>query len=257
MLIIGLLCLCMGIAYFFLTQDTPSGNFKELREQGDLAKANNKKGSFYAVCKDSRIWGLFIIYAACFGVELTIHNIAALYFMDYFQLSLKAAGVVAGLYGIMNLFSRLLGGYVSDKLNMKFGCQSRLYWLFTTLFAEGILLIIFSQLTTLPLAVLIFISFALCVQMSTGATFSVVPLINRKGMGSVVGIVGAGGNVGAVAAGFLFKSTAIDWPTALLILGGLVMIISFMAFTVRLKDEKETSVKLAPVRIKEELVEVG
>ena len=50
--------------------------------------------------------------------------------------------------------------------------------------------------------------------MSEGATFSVVPFINRKALGSVAGIVGAGGNAGAVAAGFLFKG-ALPWPTAL------------------------------------------
>ncbi len=249
MLTIGLLCLCMGIAYFFLTQDTPDGNFKELRERGDLAKSTHNKGAFFKACKDSRVWGLFLIYGACFGVELTINNIAALYFMDYFSLSLKAAGIVAGLYGTMNIFSRMLGGYVSDKLSSKFGRQSRLYWLFATLLAEGILLIIFSQMSLLPVAVLVFISFALCVQMSTGATFSVVPLINRKHMGSVVGIVGAGGNFGAVAAGFLFKSAAISWSMALAILGGIVMLISFMAFYINIGYEKVAAPKLLPIHI--------
>ena len=33
--------------------------------------------------------------------------------------------------------------------------------------------------------------------MAEGATFSVVPFINKKAIGSVSGIVGAGGNVGA------------------------------------------------------------
>jgi len=39
-----------------------------------------------------------------------------------------------------------------------------------------------------------------------GATFSVVPFVNKKAIGSISGIVGAGGNVGAFLAAILLKS---------------------------------------------------
>ena len=42
--------------------------------------------------------------------------------------------------------------------------------------------------------------------MAEGATFSVVPFINKKAIGSISGIVGAGGNVGAFLAALLLKS---------------------------------------------------
>ena len=42
--------------------------------------------------------------------------------------------------------------------------------------------------------------------MAEGATFSVVPFINKKAIGSISGIVGAGGNVGAFLAAILLKS---------------------------------------------------
>ena len=41
----------------------------------------------------------------------------------------------------------------------------------------------------------------LFVKMSNGATYSVVPFVNKRALGAVAGIVGAGGNVGAVLAG--------------------------------------------------------
>ena len=51
------------------------------------------------------------------------------------------------------------------------------------------------------------ILFSLFVQMAEGATYSVVPFINKKSLGAVAGIVGAGGNVGAVIyAQFLLRS---------------------------------------------------
>jgi NNP family nitrate/nitrite transporter-like MFS transporter len=78
--------------------------------------------------------------------------------------------------------------------------------------------------------------FGLFVKMSNGATYSVVPFINRRALGSVSGIVGAGGNVGAVAAGFLFKSEAVSWPTALFLLGVVTTVASFAALTVHFPE---------------------
>jgi NNP family nitrate/nitrite transporter-like MFS transporter len=83
------------------------------------------------------------------------------------------------------------------------------------------------------------ITFALFVKMSNGATYAVVPFVNRQALGTVNGIVGAGGNVGAVAAGFLFKTQGLDWHTALLILGAAVTATSFLAFAVAFRPETD------------------
>ena len=101
----------------------------------------------------------------------------------------------------------------------------------------------FSQMTALAMALPALIVLSLFVQMSEGATFSVVPFVNKKALGAVAGIVGAGGNAGAVAAGFLFKGS-LQWPTALLVLGGLVTVASFLALAVRFHPEAETEAKL-------------
>ena len=76
---------------------------------------------------------LFLVYGACFGVELTINNIAALYYIDFFGLGLKSAGLVAGLFGLMNIFARTTGGIIGDKFGHReagsrgayAGCSSR------------------------------------------------------------------------------------------------------------------------------------
>lgn len=245
MVVVGILCLFVGIAYFFLTQDTPDGNYKDLRSNNKMAAKKETKGSFILAAKDSRVWSLFLIYGACFGVELTINNIAALYFMDYFELSLKTAGVIAGLFGLMNIFARTFGGYTGDKFATKFGLKGRVWWLFIALFCEGLALMLFSEMAILPAAIGTLIFFSLFVQMSEGATYSVVPFINKKALGSVSGIVGAGGNFGAVTAGFLFKGS-ITWPEALLYLGVIVTAVSFLAFTVRfcVATEKEAALEM-------------
>jgi len=57
--------------------------------------------------------------------------------------------------------------------------------------------------------------------------------VNKKALGAVSGIVGAGGNAGAFAAGFLFKTEPGYWPRALLILGAAVTASSLLVLTVR------------------------
>ena len=236
----GAVCMLTGVAYFFFTTDLPDGNFKELRESGELVKSETGKGSFWLAARDYRVWALFFIYAACFGIELTINNIAAIYYMDYFDLGLKTAGLVAGLFGLMNIFARTLGGFISDRFVRTGGLKGRVRWLFIALLIEGFALLLFSQMRVLALAIPTMVVFSLFVQMSEGATYSVVPFINKKALGSVAGIVGAGGNMGAVCAGFLFRSESLSYPQALMILGGLVTVFSFFTFAVRFStaDEK-------------------
>jgi NNP family nitrate/nitrite transporter-like MFS transporter len=257
MMAAGAVCFLTGIAYFFVTTDLPDGNFKELRESGEIVESETGKGSFWLAARDYRVWALFFIYAACFGIELTINNIAAMYYMDYFDLGLKTAGLVAGLFGLMNIFARTLGGFISDRFVEKFGLKGRVRWLFIALLIEGVALLFFSQMRVLALAIPSMILFSLFVQMSEGATYSIVPFINKKALGSVAGIVGAGGNMGAVCAGFLFRSESLDYPQALMILGVMVTSFAFFSFLVRFSpaDEKTAAAEFdkAMARRREEL----
>ncbi len=247
MLAAGLVCFVTGIAYYAFTQDAPDGNFKELRAAGKMPDRKESSGAFAAATKDHRVWALFVIYAACFGIELTINNVLALYFMDHYEFfqemnaatALRTAGLAAGLFGLMNIFARTLGGAFGDAFGLRWGLKGRVMFLFMALFCEGLALMLFSQMGILLLAIPSLILFSLFVQMSEGATFSVVPFVNKKALGAVAGIVGAGGNVGAVAAGFLFKSP-LPWSTSLLILGGLVTLCSFSAFAVTFSPEAES-----------------
>jgi nitrate/nitrite transporter NarK/uncharacterized membrane protein YphA (DoxX/SURF4 family) len=243
MIVAGAVCFLTGVAYFFFTTDLPDGNFKELRQKGELRTVAKSKGTFLLAAKDYRVWALFLIYAACFGIELTINNIAALYYMDYFGLGIKTAGLVAGLFGLMNIFARTLGGFISDRFVLTGGLRGRVRWLFIALLVEGVALVFFSQMRVIALAIPMMIVFSLFVQMSEGATYSIVPFITKKALGSVAGIVGAGGNMGAVSAGFLFRSENLTYPQALLILGFLVAGCSLCTYLVRFsaKDEEEAA----------------
>ncbi len=240
MIIPGIALLLTGIAYAIWTQDTPDGNFEELRAKGQLEAKSAAAGAFWEACRDPRVWALAVLYAACFGMELTIDNIAALYFVDYFNLDLATAGLLAGTFGMMNLFARALGGMVSDRCGLRWGLRGRTLLLGATIALEGIALMTFSQARWLPMAVATMLVTGLFVKMSNGATYSVVPFINKKALGAVAGIVGAGGNIGAVLAGFLFKTESVTWPQALLILGCIISVSSVLAVLVRFSEREES-----------------
>ena len=80
------------------------------------------------------------------------------------------------------------------------------------------------------------LTFGLFTHMACGATYALVPFIDRKALGGVAGIVGAGGNVGAVAAGFLMKGVG-NVQQTLSLLGLVVTVSALCAMAVRFSEE--------------------
>ena len=233
----GVICLLTGIAYFLLTQDTPEGNILALRKQG--RGPARKTVSLLAAANDPRVWLLFVLYASCFGIELTVDQFLHTYLSDKFGMTLVAAGWAAFSFGGMNLFARALGGIGSDKVNRNGGLSARVKWLFSILFFEGISLIAFSRMTSTGPMLVMLALFGLLVCMGCGAVYAVVPFVNKNAVGSVSGIVGAGGNAGAVAAGFLFARA--DWSAQFLLLGIVVTCCSFLALLIRFSTADATA----------------
>ncbi len=234
----------MGFIYYFFTQDYPEGNLKDLKKVKDSLKGSSdkdsQKASFWSAVKDYRVWALFLIYGACFGLELTINGFAVVYFTGSFQLDLATAGFLAFLFGSMNIFARTLGGVYGDRFGMKWGLKGRVAFLGAVLLLEGISLIVFSQMNAIVLVVSSMMVFSIFVKMAQGATYSIVPFINKKAMGTVAGIVGAGGNMGAVAAGLLFAYySKSEYSTVFMILGIAVAVVSGLALTVRFSEKAE------------------
>ena len=238
MVIPGVALFLMGLVYYRFTQDAPEGDFKELRAQGEVTK-QNQPGAFAKASRDPRVWMLFVIYGACFGIELTINGMASLYFQDRFGLDIVLAGVLASLFGLMNIFARTTGGIFSDKFGIKMGLRGRTMFMGGVLLLEGLALVAFSRMDVLILAIPMLIVFSIFVQMSEGATFGVVPFVNKKALGAVAGIVGAGGNAGAVAAGFLLRAEGVAMQDALLYFGIIVIAIAPLALFVRFPKRVE------------------
>lgn len=257
MLIPGVSMLLMSFVYYKYTQDTPAGNFKDLKLQGGQASKDIEPVSIWEVMKDRKVWILFWVYACSFGVEITIDNIAALYFKDTYGLSLATAGLIAGTFGLMNIFARALGGILSDKVSKTQGLQGRTWVLGGGLFLAGLGIVAFTFMQSLTWAIVSLVFFALFVKMGNGATYSVVPFVNKRAIGTVSGIVGAGGNLGAVLMGFVLKMEGITYQQGLLYIGAVVSFISLSSFfIVRVSEAKfekaqaklQTSLLTIPVK---------
>jgi len=124
------------------------------------------------------------------------------YYVDHFGLTLKQAGLAAGSFGLLALFARALGGFLSDKMAVRGSLNSRVTVLFVMMIGEGLGLLWFANADGVVYAVIAMLVFGLFTHMACGATYALVPFIDSKALGGVAGIIGAGGN-GAIAASIL------------------------------------------------------
>lgn len=89
------------------------------------------------------------------------------------------------------------------------------------------------------MAIVSMLSFALFLKMANGSTYGIVPFINEKNIGLISGIVGAGGNIGGMLFGFLFKSSSISYTDAFLYIGCVVLFASLIMFITRFDKAKK------------------
>lgn len=184
-----------GVAVYFISDDAPTGNYSDLKKHGAMPEVS-AAASFRSGAFNFNTWILFVQYAACFGVELTMNNAAALYFKEEFGQSTESAAAIASIFGWMNLFARGVGGFCSDKANTKFAMRGRLAVQTILLLVEGCLVIVFANTNSLGAAIVVMLFFSVFVQAAEGSTYGIVPYVDPPSTGSIAGIVGAGGNTG-------------------------------------------------------------
>ncbi|MCD8741238.1 MFS transporter [Mucilaginibacter roseus] len=233
MIVPGVMMLFIAWLYYKYTTDTPNGNYTEIGHTTKNTKTD------WSILADWRVWALTMAYAMCFGMEVTFDNVASLHFVDTFKLSQSSAGFWAGIFGFMNIFARALGGWVSDKVGKKYGMRGKGLLLAGVLLLEGLGLLLFAQAGTLMAAISAMLTFALFLKMSNGATYGIVPFVNQKNVGLVSGIVGAGGNLGGMLFGFLFKSSTITYGEAFTYIGYTVVAVAVIVLITRFKREPE------------------
>lgn len=208
-----------GLLVFFFTDDCPLG---DIRHQHALKAAERKKEeelaaqagetlapqaatSFLAsmgiAAKNWRTWIAALCYAFSFGAELTVNGNMPAYFQKGFAQNQHNAGLLAGVFGLVNICARTAGGLMSDVMNSYFGIRGRIWALFLQTLAMALLLLGFTSVTNaqgIGIAMAWLGPWAFLTSMTCGGLFSLVPFIEPNAVGGVSGIVGAGGNLGAL-----------------------------------------------------------
>ncbi|KAL7441207.1 hypothetical protein ACHAXH_004598 [Discostella pseudostelligera] len=225
----------VGAVIIFISDDAPKGNYSEMKKNGTMAEVS-ATASFRTGAMNLNTWIMALNYACSFGVELTTFHAAAHYFQDHFELTTERAAAIASIFGWMNVFSRAMGGFISDKMNAKMGMRGRLAWQSFLLIGEGITIFILAQSSTLGLAIFWMTIFGLFCQAANGSCYGIVPYINPPVTGSISGIIGAGGNLGAVGFGLGFRQ--LDEMQAFQLMGAVVIVAGISCFFVNIKGHR-------------------
>ena len=166
------------------------------------AAAMTMAQSWMMAAKNWKTWIAALCYAMSFGAELTVNGNMSNYFQAGFALNPSDAALYAGTFGLVNICARSAGGYMSDVFNSRWGIRGRLWALFIQTLLMGLLLIGFSTSTLdsngIEGAMVWLFFWAFLTSMTCGGLYSVVPFIEPSAVGGVSGIVGAGGNAGAL-----------------------------------------------------------
>lgn len=221
----ALFMVAIGMSLFWYSDDCPRGNYADLNDVCDCESrsvATEVWKSIKIALSSSTTWILSYQYACSFGVEIMVHNVLSLYYYEDFtkadcdpsrdpsqcrQLTQTTAGLISSLFGLMCIFARAAGGYASDIASLSYGLNGRTWVQFGALACQAVLLLLYGRATDLSWSIGYLVAFGFFVQACTGTTFAIVPyVLPPRFTGAVSGVVGAGGNLGAMVWGFLFKA---------------------------------------------------
>ena len=154
--------------------------------------------------KSWKTWALVFIYFTTFGGFLALTGWFPNYWMTYFGLNMKVAGLLTALYSILTSLTRIYGGKVADIKGGEI----------TTIVSLGIALIgaiCMTFASTMTLAIIGIILLAIGMGVANAAVFKIVPNAVPEAMGGASGWIGGLGALGGflippVMASFLNRS---------------------------------------------------
>jgi MFS transporter, NNP family, nitrate/nitrite transporter len=221
-----------GIWLYYGTDDSPKGNYAEMKKYGAMSNVS-AAASFRDAALNFNTWIMFVQYGCCFGVELTMYNATALYFHDEFGQTTENAAAIASLFGWLNIFCRPYGGYLSDWFNARWGMRGRIGIHTFFLLVEGALVLVFAECENLGFAIFIMVVFSGFVQAAAGSSFGIVPYIDPPVSGAISGVVGAGGNTGAVCFQLGFRN--LEYKEAFVLMGSAILGSTILSVFINIK----------------------
>ena len=165
-------------------------------------------------------------YLCSFGSELAVEGVISDFYIQTAKIqdgmlwNSQAAGIWAAVFGLLNIFTRPLGGYFSDLLYRRQGITAKKWWIIFLGLAQGICFIVigYCNFKIYPLIGAMTV-LAVFMEAANGAIFSLVPSIHPRFNGVVSGVTGAAGNAGGVIFCLVFLFYGANYRTTLSIIG--------------------------------------
>jgi NNP family nitrate/nitrite transporter-like MFS transporter len=182
---------------------------------------------------------LDLAYLVTFGTELAVVSMLALFYVDMFGLDKIWAGILAGIYPVINLVARPAGGMFSDNI----GRRRTLIIVFIGIALSFLLLSRVDSSWPVWMVVGATILGGIFSKAGSGAVYAMVPLIQRRMTGQIAGMAGAYGNVGGVI--FLTVNSFVETQMFFLVIGATagVVLLFVMLF---LEEPKGQMVETLP-----------
>ncbi|KAI5995345.1 major facilitator superfamily domain-containing protein [Pisolithus orientalis] len=187
-------------------------------------------------------WLPALAYLSTFGYELAIDaNLANVLFSLYKSPNFgqTKAGYIASIFGLLNIFTRPLGGYFGDLIYQKFGVPGKKYLLIFLGAAQGLLSIGLglyidnNQHPSLTILIVLLVLISIACEAANGVNFSLVPHCNPCSNGFMSGIVGGTGNLGGIMFAMIFRFQPTPLGKALWISGIIAVAINLLLTVIR------------------------
>jgi NNP family nitrate/nitrite transporter-like MFS transporter len=146
--------------------------------------------AYFALLKDGDCWWFMFFYSVTFGGFVGLASSLTIYFNDVYGLSPVVAGYCTAAVVFVGSLVRPMGGAVADRV----GGVRALVVLYTI--AAAAFATISTGLSTIYLAMPVFIVGMLALGMGNGSVFQLVPQRFKKEIGVMTGLVGMSGGVG-------------------------------------------------------------
>ena len=178
---------------------------------------------------------LALSYLCSFGSELAIEGVlSAIYIQSAKAVNKQVwgqelAGQWAAMFGLLNVVTRPLGGYIADKIYVATGgsVTAKKYYMLALNVIQGVFFIAIGFVPGLKVHSLIGLMAGLAIFMeaANGANFAMVPHIFPQNNGVVSGMVGASGNLGGIFFGLAFRFNKMNYHKAIWQIGVTILAI--------------------------------
>ncbi|KAG8731697.1 hypothetical protein FRC10_001569 [Ceratobasidium sp. 414] len=183
---------------------------------------------FLEIISSPLTWLPALAYVTTFGFELAVDSnlvnvLYGLYKSPSFG-QLKA-GYITAIYGLLNIWTRPLGGFIGDMVYRRWGVPGKKYFMLLCGFVE------------VATVIGIFVVMAIFNEAGCGANFALVPHCNPYSNGLMSGIVGSMGNLGGIFFALVFRFQPAPLGKAFWICGIVIMVVNASLVWIRVPNK--------------------